>query len=76
MKKIKETSDSIFTLDELIQESFEMNNFLKRKINQQFGDDNNFENLTKFFFQKIKLRNASKNIFWERNNLSNNVSIK
>ena len=74
MKKAKEICDSIFTLDELIQESFEMNNFLKGKINQRYQDENYYENLTKFFFRPIKLRNISKNVCWERNNLSNNVS--
>ena len=28
----KEASDSVFTLDDLIQESIEMNNFLKKKM--------------------------------------------
>lgn len=74
MKKAKEICDSIFTLDELMQESFELNNFLKGKINQRYQDENYNENLSKFFLRPIKIRNVSKNICWERNNLSNNVS--
>ena len=75
MKKTKEINDSVFTLDDLIQESFEMNNFLKGKISNQSQDENYYQNITKFFFRPIKLRNASKNMCWERTNLSNNVSV-
>ena len=75
MKKTKEIYDSVFTLDDLIQESFEMNNFLKGKISNQSQDENYYQNITKFFLHPIKLRNASKNMCWERTNLSNNVSV-
>ena len=74
MKKPKETGDSAFTLDDLIQESVEMNNFLKGKTNQPFHEENNLDNLSKFFSCEIKLRNASKNNCWEKSNSSNNVS--
>ncbi len=75
MNKQKEICDSVFTLDDLIQESLEINNFLKGKTNQPSYDDNYYENLTKFFSNPIKLRNAEKNICWEIANSSNNVSI-
>ena len=75
MNKAKEVcGDSVFTLDELMQESVEMNNFLKRKTNQTSHNDNYYENMHKFFSHSIKLRNASKNICWEKSNISNNVS--
>ena len=74
MKKTKEIYNSAFTLDDLIQESVEMNNFLKEKINHPFQDENYYEKITKFFFRSIKLRNASKNNCWEKSNLSNSVS--
>ena len=74
MNKPKETNDNTFTLDDLIQESLEINNFLKGKTNKPFHEENYNENLSKFFSRSIKLRNSSKNIFWEKNNLSNNVS--
>jgi hypothetical protein len=74
MKKPKEIFDSAFNLDELIQESIEMNNFLKGKTNQHYQEENNFDDLSKFFSSTIKLRNASKNNCWEKSNSSNNVS--
>ncbi len=74
MNKEKEICDSVFTLDELIQESVEINNFLKGKTNRQSPDGNYIENLSKFFSRSIKLRNASKNICWEKSNSQNNVS--
>lgn len=49
MKKYKEICDSAFTLDDLIQESVDMNNFLKGKTNQPFRDENYYESLSKFF---------------------------
>ncbi len=73
MIKAKEICDSVFTLDDLIQESLEMNNFLKGKTNQPFHEENYYENLSKFFSHNIKLRNASKNICWEQSNSPNNV---
>ena len=62
--KQKEASDSVFTLDELIQESIEMNNFLKKKMESPIQ---NTQSLSKFFSRKIKLQNSSKKNFWERN---------
>jgi len=74
MKKIKqkEASESVFTLDDLIQESIEMNNFFKKKINNQIP---NAPSLTKFFSQKLFLHNSSKKNFWERNIAQSNVSF-
>ncbi len=74
MNKAKEVCDSAFTLDDLIQESVEMNNFLKGKTNQPYHSDNYLENMNKFFSRPIKLRNAIKNICWERSNTPNYVS--
>ena len=73
MNKPKEANDNTFTLDDLIQESLEMNNFLKGKTNKPSHDENYYENLSKFFSHNIKLRNASKNICWEQSNSPNNV---
>ena len=70
--KQKEPSDSIFTLDDLIQESIEMNNFLKQKISTSNRD---YLSLTNFFSQKIKLHNTTKKNYWERNESQVNVTI-
>ena len=67
----KEESDSVFTLDELIQESIEMNNFIKKKIESPVSSS---LSLNKFFSKKIKLHNSSKKNFWERNNTQSTVS--
>ena len=72
MKKIND--NSVFTLDELIQESIDMKNFLKGKTNLPFREENYNETLNKFFTRSVKLRNASKNICWEKSNSPNNVS--
>ena len=74
MKKIKEICDSAFTLDDLMQESVEINNFLKGKTNKPYQIENYYENLSKFFSRKIKLKNASKNECWEKSNLEKYVS--
>jgi len=73
MKKARqnEVSDSVFTLDDLIQESIEMNNFLKKKIESPIL---NTQSLSKFFSRKIKLQNSSKKNFWERNSSQSIVS--
>ena len=71
--KQKEQSDSVFTLDDLIQESIEMNNFLKKKM--ESSHISNTQSLNKFFFRKIKLQNASRKVLWERNSLEQNVRI-
>ena len=67
----KEESDSVFTLDELIQESIEMNNFIKKKIESPVSSS---LSLNKFFSKKIKLHNSFKKNFWERNNSQPNIS--
>ena len=68
----KEESDSVFTLDELIQESIEMNNFIKKKIESPVSSSS--LSLNKFFSKKIKLHNSFKKNFWERNNSQPNIS--
>ena len=73
MNKPKEANDNTFTLDDLIQESLEMNNFLKGKTNKPSHEKNYFENLSKYFSRPIKLLNSSKNKCWEKSNSSNNV---
>ena len=73
MKK-KNICDSGFTLDDLIQESVEINNFLKGKTNMQYQEDNIYENLSKFFSRSVKLRNATKNTCWEKSSSKNIVS--
>ena len=60
----KGASDSVFTLDDLIQESIEMNNFLKKKMEIPML---NTQSLSKFFSRKIKLQNSSKKNFLETN---------
>lgn len=71
--KQKEPSDSIFTLDDLIQESIEMNNFLKQKMSSPTSPD--YLSLTNFFSQKIKLHNTTKKNFWDRNTSQENVTL-
>ena len=46
MKKVKqkEVSESAFTLDDLIQERIEVNNFLKKKINNQISSSPSLNN--------------------------------
>ena len=73
MKK-KNICDSGFTLDDLIQESVEINNFLKGKTNKQYQEDNIYQNLSKFFSRSVKLRNATKNTCWEKSSSKNIVS--
>ena len=73
MKK-KNICDSGFTLDDLIQESVEINNFLKGKTSKQYQEDNIYENLSKFFSRSVKLRNATKNTCWEKSSSKNIVS--
>ena len=73
MKK-KNICDGGFTLDDLIQESVEINNFLKGKTNKQYQEDNIYENLSKFFSRSVKLRNATKNTCWEKSSSKNIVS--
>ena len=73
MDKEKEIGNSIFTLDDLFQQSVDINNFLKGKIKQTNHESNNEENITLFFSQRIKLRNASKNEYWEKSNSPDNV---
>ena len=71
--KQKENSDSVFTLDELIQESIENNNFLKKKMDT--CPIPNTQSLNQFFTRKIKLQNSSQKVFWERNTSQQNVNI-
>ena len=73
MDKEKEIDNNIFTLDDLFQQSVDINNFLKGKINQTNHESTNEENITLFFSQRIKLRNASKNEYWEKSNSPDNV---
>ena len=49
-----------------------MNNFLKQKIS---STSPNYQSLTNFFSQKIKLHNSFKKNFWERNTSQENVII-
>ena len=70
--KQKENSDSVFTLDDLIQESMEMNNFLTKRINT--SPISKTQSFSKFFSRKIRLQNSLKKNFWERNFCQSNVS--
>ena len=60
--------DSGFTLDDLIQEEININNFIKGKTNPS-----NFNSLNNFFSKSFSLKHADKNIFWDRTNLQNNT---
>ena len=68
----KEASDSVFTLDDLIQESIEMNNFLKKKMESPIQ---NTQSLSKFFSRKIKLQNSSKKKFLGKKFFSTNCKL-
>ena len=67
MNPKKTVYDSAFTLDDLIQEEININNFIKEKINSS-----NFGNLNNFFSKSFSLNHADKNIFWDRTHLQKN----
>ena len=70
MNKPKEILDSGFTIYDLVQESIEMNNFLKDKTN----NNKSYNSLNKFFLRNIGLQNATKNLCYDRNKKKKKVS--
>ena len=59
MNRTKEVFDSGFTLDDIFQESIDLNNLvLTNKSNET-----KYENILKFFSNNFKLRNDSKRIY-------------
>ena len=70
MKGAVEAFDSLITLDNLVKESVDMNNFLNLQ-----KEDNSCQSLKNFFSDKINLKNAIQNQCWERNEISDNTFV-
>ena len=71
MNRTKEVFDSGFTLDDIFQESIDLNNLvLTNKSNET-----KYENIFKFFSNNFKLRNDSKRIYCNKSDLNSKVKI-
>jgi hypothetical protein len=69
MNRTKEVFDSGFTLDDIFQESIDLNNLvLSNKSNET-----KYENILKFFSNNFKLRNVSKRIYYNKSDLNSKV---
>ena len=69
MNRTKEVFDSGFTLDDIFQESIDLNNLvLTNKSNET-----KYENILKFFSNNFKLRNDSKRIYCNKSDLNSKV---
>ena len=69
MNRTKEVFDSGFTLDDIFQDSININNLvISNKSNVS-----NYDNIQKFFRKNLKLRNVSKRIYWDRADSKVNV---
>jgi len=69
MNRTKEVFDSGFTLDDIFQDSININNLvISNKSNVS-----NYDNIQKFFRKNLKLRNVSKRIYWNRADSKVNV---
>ena len=69
MNQTKEVFDSGFTLDNIFQESINLNNL----VSSNKSKDSKINNVQKFFRKNLKLRNVSKRIYWNRANSKVNV---
>ena len=71
MNRTKEVFDSGFTLDDIFQESIDLNNLvLTNKSNET-----KYENILKFFSNNFKLRNDSKRIYCNKSDLNSKVKF-
>ncbi len=69
MNRTKEVFDSGFTLDDIFQESIDLNNLvLSNKSNET-----KYENILKFFSKNFKLRNVSKRMYYNKSDLNSKV---
>ena len=69
MNRTKEVFDSGFTLDDIFQDSININNL----IISNKSNVSNYDNIQKFFRKNLKLRNVSKRIYWNRADSKVNV---
>ena len=69
MNRTKEVFDSGFTLDDIFQDSININNL----IISNKSNVSNCDNIQKFFRKNLKLRNVSKRIYWNRADSKVNV---
>ena len=69
MNRTKEVFDSGFTLDDIFQDSININNL----VTSNKSNASNYDNIQKFFRKNLKLRNASKRIYWNRADSKVNV---
>ena len=70
MNRTKEVFDSGFTLDDIFQDSININNL----IISNKSNVSNYDNIQKFFRKNLKLRNVSKRIYWNR--VDSNINVK
>ena len=69
MNRTKEVFDSGFTLDDIFQDSININNL----VASNRSNASNYDNIQKFFRKNLKLRNVSKRIYWNRADSKVNV---
>ncbi len=69
MNRTKEVFDSGFTLDDIFQDSININNL----VTSNKSNVSNYDNIQKFFRKNLKLRNVSKRIYWNRADSKVNV---
>ena len=69
MNRTKEVFESGFTLDDIFQDSININNL----IISNKSNVSNYDNIQKFFRKNLKLRNVSKRIYWNRADSKVNV---
>ena len=69
MNRTKEVFDNGFTLDDIFQDSININNL----VTSNKSNDSNYDNIQKFFRKNLKLRNVSKRIYWNRADSKVNV---
>ena len=69
MNRTKEVFDSGFTLDDIFQESIDLNNLISSKK----STGTKYENIQKFFKKNLKLRNVSKRIYWNSADINTKV---
>ena len=71
MNRTKEVFDSGFTLDDIFQESIDLNNL----VLSNKSSETKYENILKFFSKNFKLRNVSKRIYCNKSDLNSKVKI-
>ena len=69
MNRTKEVFDSGFTLDDIFQESIDLNNL----VLSNKSSETKYENILKFFSKNFKLRNVSKRMYYNKSDLNSKV---